>query len=98
VKTKKGKGGKKTTGERKKRTMNQPKYKASKELEAVVKQKELTRPEATKKIWDYIKENKLQDPGNKRRIIPDDTLGKIIGSEPIDMMKLSGFLSKHLKK
>ena len=95
----KGKGAKKTMAKKKKkRTIQQPTYKASKELKAIVGQSEISRPDATKKIWDYIKANNLQDPTNKRRIIPDETLAKVIGSEPIDMMKLSGFLSKHLKK
>src|SRR3990167_11032994 len=98
-KARRGKGSKKSmTQEKKKRTMTQPTYKASKELQAVVGQGEITRPEATKKIWDYIKAKHLQDPANKRRILPDTLLAKVIGSEPIDMMKLSGFLSKHLKK
>lgn len=98
-KTRKGKSAKKTVAkEKKKRTIKQPTYKASKELETIVGQPEISRPEATKKIWEYIKANNLQDPTNKRRIIPDEALAKVIGSEPIDMMKLSGFLSKHLKK
>lgn len=98
-KTKKGKGGKKTaTKEKKKRTMTQPSYKASKELEKIVGQSEISRPEATKKIWEYIKANNLQNPSNKREIIPDEALSKVIGDKPIDMMKLSGFLGKHLKK
>lgn len=105
-KTRKGKGGKKTVAKakktaskaKKKRSISQPTYKASKELEAVVGQSEISRPEATKKIWDYIKTNKLQNPDNKRQIVPDETLSKVIGSEPLDMMKISGCLSKHLEK
>jgi len=40
----------------------------------------------------------LQDPKDKRVIIPDATLSPIIGSEPINMMKLSGQLNKHFIK
>lgn len=92
-KGRKGKKAKKTSSKRK-----APSYKTSKELEKIVKEKEISRPEATKKLWAYIKEHKLQDPINKRRIIPDEALAKVIGNEPIDMMKLSSHLSKHLKK
>ncbi|MDJ0651960.1 MAG: type I DNA topoisomerase [Simkaniaceae bacterium] len=69
----------------------------SKELQIVVGEKELTRTEVTKKVWDYIKAKGLQDPNNKRLIVPDDRLSKVFGhSDPIDMMKLAGILSKHI--
>ena len=54
-------------------------------------------PETTKKLWDYIKANNLQDPNNKRLICPDAKLAKVLGDEPIDMMKMAGKLSKHFK-
>jgi chromatin remodeling complex protein RSC6 len=48
-------------------------------------------------MWDYIKKHKLQDIKNKRLINPDAKLAKVLGSkEPIDMMKLSGAISKHI--
>jgi DNA topoisomerase I len=72
--------------------------KLSAELAAVLGEKELTRPEVVKKIWDYIKAHKLQDPENKRLIQPDAKLAKVFGSKnAVDMMKLSGILNKHLK-
>lgn len=100
---KKGRFGKKKKAsqeknEKKKKSISQPAYKASSDLEKIVGQSEISRPEATKKIWEYIKQHNLQDPINKRRIIPDAALSKVIGKDPIDMMKLSSFLSKHLKK
>lgn len=83
---------------KKKVARTQPAKKLSKELEAVVGEKSLSRPEVVKKVWDYIKAHKLQDPKNKRNIVPDDKLAKVFGSKkPIDMMKLSGLLSPHLK-
>lgn len=88
------KKGKKSTTSR-----TQPTYSLSAELQAVVGEKELSRGEVTKKVWDYIKKHNLQDPSNKRKIIPDKLLEKVFGnSEPIDMMKLAGILSKHLTK
>ena len=44
----------------------------SSELAAVVGQNPMPRTEVTKKIWDYIKKNKLQDGVNKRLINADD--------------------------
>jgi len=58
----------------------------------------LPRTEVTKKVWDYIKLHKLQDQTNKRMINPDAKLGKVLGGlEPIDMFKMTGKISKHLK-
>ncbi|MEI8300080.1 MAG: type I DNA topoisomerase [Chlamydiota bacterium] len=78
---------------------NQPLYKTSKELTEVIGVDEVTRPELIKKVWDYIKEHNLQDPKNKRLIVPDKKLSKVFGSkEPVDMMQLSSKLGKHLSK
>ena len=71
----------------------------SPELQAIVGAKELSRTEVTKKVWDYIKSKDLQDPNNRRLIVPDNKLAKVFGhSDPIDMMKLAGVLSKHILK
>ena len=72
------------------------KLKLSAELSAVVGAKELSRGDVTKKIWEYIKSNNLQNPENRRQIVPDEKLTKVFGSnEPIDMMKLAGKLKNH---
>lgn len=92
------KGAKGAAKKKPRKKINQPTYKTSSDLEKIVGTNEISRPEAVKKIWEYIKSHKLQDPSNKRRIVPDAALSKIIGPDPIDMMKLSGFLGKHLKK
>lgn len=69
----------------------------SKDLADFVGAKELSRGEVTKRVWDYIKEKQLQDPKDKRTIIPDKALGKIFGSEePVGMFKMAGLLSKHI--
>lgn len=72
-------------------------FEVSKELEKIVEEKTLTRGDILKKVWKYIKSKKLQDPKNKRKIIPDKNLSKIF-DEPIDMMKLSTYLNKHMKR
>ena len=69
----------------------------SPELQAIVGAEELARTEVTKKVWEYIKAKDLQNPSNKRQIVPDDKLSKVFGhSDTIDMMKLAGLLSKHI--
>lgn len=81
-----------------KTTRKSPSHKLSKELEAIVGATEMSRGDVTKKIWEYIKQNELQDTQNKRLIKPDAKLAKVFGnSEPIDMFKLAGILSKHLE-
>jgi DNA topoisomerase-1 len=83
----------------KKKTSSQPALKLSKELSLVVGEEKLSRPEVTKKIWEYIKKHDLQDPKNKRLIRPDANLAKVFGSkDPIDMMKIAGALKKHFLK
>ena len=39
---------------------------------------EMARTEVTKFITNYIKDNGLQDPANKRRIVPDKKLAKLL--------------------
>lgn len=79
------------------RKSTMPVQKLSDVLSDVVGQKELSRSDVTKALWVYIKERDLQDPKNRRLIVPDDKLAKVFGSrEPLDMFKLAGVLSKHL--
>ena len=96
--TKKTKVTKKSTAKKETKKSSQPLKNLSKELQAVVGAEQLSRPETVKKVWDYIKTHNLQDPKNKRLIIPDAMLAKVFGSkEPIDMMKLAGILGKHFE-
>ncbi len=90
----------KADGEEKvKKPRNSPLNKLSPELKSIIGSDEMSRPETTKKLWEYIKKNDLQDPSNKRLIRPDDALAKVFGSsEPVDMFKLAGILNKHFLK
>lgn len=56
----------------------------------------LPRTQAVKKIWDYIKKNKLQNPKNKRNILADSKLQKLFGKKEITMFELAKILGKHL--
>merc|ERR1712025_971959 len=55
--------------------------------------KTLPRTEVTKKIWVYIKKNKLNDG---RTIKPDASLKAIFPVASLDMLKMAGYVSKHL--
>ena len=51
-------------------------------LGEVVGSKPLPRTEVTKKLWAYIKKNKLQDQTNKRMVNADDKLRTLLGTSP----------------
>ncbi|MEI8124370.1 MAG: type I DNA topoisomerase [Parachlamydiaceae bacterium] len=81
-----------------KKTRTMPSLNISPELASVVGSTTMARGEVLKKVWDYIRTHNLQDPANKRRIMTDATLAKVFGSdEPVDMFKMTGLLSKHMK-
>ncbi|MBI1343520.1 MAG: hypothetical protein GC171_11355 [Terrimonas sp.] len=70
----------------------------SAELAAVVGGKALPRTEVVKKIWVYIKANKLQDSKNKRMINADAKLKPIFGGKgQVSMFDMAKHLAKHLK-
>jgi upstream activation factor subunit UAF30 len=87
---------KKTAGKRKSGLV-QKSYSLSPELQAVCGGKSMTRPQVVKKLWAYIKAHKCQDTKNRRMINPDKKLSEVIGKKPVDMLKLAGCLSKHIK-
>ena len=58
----------------------------------------MPRTEVTKRLWDYIKKHKLQDPKAKRMINPDDKLAKVVGTrQQIDMFQMTKKVSAHIK-
>ena len=66
-------------------------------LAAVVGSKALPRTEAVKKIWAYIRSNKLQDSKNRRMINADDKLKVVFGGKSqVSMFDMAKHLSKHL--
>ena len=78
--------------------LSQLNYHLSPELAEIVGEKKSTRPQVVKKLWHYIKAKKLQDHKNRRMINPDKKLAEVLGSRSIDMLKMAGAISKHLKK
>lgn len=70
--------------------------KPSAELAAVIGSSPMPRTEVTKKIWDYIKANNLQDPANKRNINADAKLKPIFGKDQVTMFEMTKLISGHL--
>jgi upstream activation factor subunit UAF30 len=70
----------------------------SSELSAIIGSTPMPRSEVTKKVWDYIKANGLQDQTNKRMINADDKLRVIFGGKnQVSMFEMTALVNKHLK-
>ena len=70
----------------------------SADLAAVIGNKAVPRTEAVKKIWVYIKANKLQDSKNRRMINADAKLKPVFGGKgQVSMFDMAKHLSKNLK-
>ncbi len=68
----------------------------SKELAAITGAEPLPRTEVVRKMWSYIKKNKLQNPQNKREILADEKLRPIFGKDRASMFEMNKHLSRHL--
>jgi upstream activation factor subunit UAF30 len=67
-------------------------------LAAIVGSKPLPRSEMTKKLWDYIKKNKLQDAKKRTQINADDALKAVFGGKKqVSMFEMTKLVSKHVK-
>ena len=69
----------------------------SEDLAKVVGKGPMPRSEVVKKLWVYIKKNKLQDEKKKRNIVADENLKKVFGGKAVvDMFEMTKLVSKHL--
>ena len=69
------------------------------ELGRVVGTSPLTRGDAMKRVWDYIKKHDLQDPQDKRRVRADDILRPIFDNhDSLSMFEMTAYISRHLNK
>merc|ERR1711970_669721 len=66
----------------------------SSELAAICGGKSMARTEVTKKIWAYIKKNKLSAG---RTISPDAALSKVFPKKSFSMFEMAKMISSHLK-
>ena len=68
-------------------------------LSEVFGAKPIPRTEVTKRLWAYIKKNKLQDAKNRRMIKADATLKPVFGGKAtVNMFEMTKLVNKHLKK
>ncbi len=72
--------------------------KPSADLGAVVGNDPLPRSEVISKVWEYIRNNNLQNPENKREILADDNLKKVFGKDKATMFEMNKYISAHLTK
>jgi chromatin remodeling complex protein RSC6 len=67
-------------------------------LMGIVGDKPIPRTEVTKRLWAYIKKNKLQDTKNKRMINADPALKAVFGGKSsVNMFEMTKLVGKHLK-
>ena len=68
-------------------------------LSKVVGSNPLPRTELTKKLWDYIRKNNLQDKTKRTQINADDNLKVVFnGKKSVSMFEMTKLVSGHLKK
>src|SRR6266702_1787655 len=83
----------------KKRTPNAAFMKAmtpSPQLAAVIGDKPVPRTEVTKKVWEYIKKNSLQDKAKKTMINADAKLKEIFKKAQVSMFEMTKLINSHL--
>ncbi|HSQ58946.1 MAG TPA: SWIB/MDM2 domain-containing protein [Acidobacteriota bacterium] len=67
-------------------------------LSEVIGGKAMPRTEVTKKLWAYIKKNKLQDAKKRTMINADEKLRAVFGGKKqVSMFEMTKLVSKHLK-
>ncbi len=67
-------------------------------LSEIVGSNPIPRTEVTKRLWAYIKKNKLQDQKNRRNINADAALKTVFGGKAtVNMFEMTKLVGKHLK-
>ncbi len=67
-------------------------------LSKIVGSEPLPRGELTKKLWDYIKKNKLQDETKRTQINADEALKVVFGGKKsVTMFEMTKLVSGHVK-
>lgn len=90
--------GKGDDSKKKKATGTQVPYHLSEALQAVVGGKTiLPRPQVTQALWVYIREHNLQNQLDKREIICDTKLRRVMGEQDkVTMFSMNKFITPHL--
>jgi upstream activation factor subunit UAF30 len=65
-------------------------------LAAVIGDKAMPRTEVTKKVWEYIKKNNLQDAAKRTMINADAKLKEIFKKGQVSMFEMTKLINSHL--
>jgi len=66
-------------------------------LAAIVGNKAMPRSEITKKVWDYIKKNGLQDKKQRTQINADDNMKRVFGGKSqVSMFEMTKLVNQHM--
>ncbi|MEK6687086.1 MAG: SWIB/MDM2 domain-containing protein [Gemmatimonadota bacterium] len=65
-------------------------------LAAVIGPSAQPRTQVTKKLWQYIKKNNLQDKVNRRNIRADAKLRAVFKKDVVSMFEMTKIVNKHL--
>ncbi len=65
-------------------------------LAAVIGSQAMPRTEVTKKVWEYIKANNLQDSANRRNINADAKLKEVFKKPQVTMFEMTKLINAHL--
>ena len=65
-------------------------------LAAVIGPAAQPRTQVTKKLWQYIKKNNLQDKVNRRNIRADAKLRAVFKKDVVSMFEMTKIVNKHL--
>lgn len=88
-----------TEGKRKPSAAFMRPVKPDDKLAAVIGDEAVPRTEITKRLWDYIRANNLQDPSNKTRINADSKLKEIFdGRDQVTMFEMTKLVFGHVQK
>jgi len=79
-----------------KRPNNMPKMKLSAQMQRITGAPVMTRPEVVKAMWQYIKDNELQDKEQKKIIHCDANMKAIIGLDSVTGFQMNKYISPHM--
>jgi upstream activation factor subunit UAF30 len=85
-----------STAKKARKVGTQPPYRLSEELQAIVGTDILPRPQVVSKLWEYIKAHGLQNENDRREILCDEKLKKVLKKDKISMFQMNVPIGAHL--
>lgn len=76
--------------------LNQKLQPSAKLQEVLGRSQPVSRGEAVKGLWDYVKEHNLQNPQNRREILADEKLKELFGKPKITMFEVGKIVNANL--